>query len=80
MQAEGACGEPSALLSGEGVITFAAPVAVSPTHSSIAVSRVLVNANRVLSGENPTHPIAALAGSVTLRSVPLAGLLMVSVR
>ena len=77
LQAEGDCGEPSALFNGAGVSTLATPVDVSPTHSSIPASRVCVNANRVLSGENPTHPIAGLGGSVTLRSTPSAGLLIV---
>jgi len=80
LHAEGDWGEPSALFSCAGVSARAAPVLVSPTHSSIPFSRVWVNANFALSGEKPTQPIAGLAGSVTLRSVPSDGFLIVRLR
>ncbi len=80
LHAYGDCVEPSALFSCAGVIAFAVPVAVSPTHNSMPVSLVCVNAKRVLSGEKPIQPIAGLGGSVTFRSVPSDGLLMSRLR
>src|SRR6478672_13792553 len=77
LHAAGVCVDPSALFNCGGVMALAAPVAVSPTHNSMPVSRVFVKAKRALSGEKPIHPIAGADGSVTLRSVPSAGFLIV---
>src|SRR5918995_6579604 len=51
------------------VSAFAAPVAVSPTHNSIPLSRVFINAKRFPSGENAIHVSSAFAGTVTFFSV-----------
>src|SRR5688500_7088498 len=61
---------PSAAFNCAGVIDLACPVAESPTHNSMPLSRCCVNANRVPSGEKPTHDSFGLGGSVTFLSAP----------
>src|SRR5688500_5396758 len=70
-------GLPSDALSSAGVSALACPVAVSPTHSSIPFSRVCVNANRLPSGEKPTHANSGFGGTVTFFSEPSAMILSV---
>jgi hypothetical protein len=73
-------GAPQTAFSDAVLIAFAWPVAGSPIHSSMPVSRVWVNANRLPSGEKPIHASFGFCGSVTLISVPSASVFSVMLR
>src|SRR5687768_10528395 len=65
-------GVPSVAFSCAVVIDLACPVAESPIHSSMPLSRCWVNAKRLPSGEKPIHDSIGLGGSVTFFSLPSA--------
>jgi hypothetical protein len=63
-------GAPFTAFNCAGVTAFAWPVADSPIHSSMPLSRCCVNAKRLPSGEKPSQTSFGLGGSVTARSAP----------
>src|SRR5688500_2038662 len=73
-------GAPSEAFNCAGVTDFACAVAVSPTQSSMPLSRCCVNAKRLPSDEKPSHDSAGLAGTLTFFSVPSAMLFNVMLR
>ena len=54
------------------MIALAWPVAVSPIHSSMPLSRMLREGEALAVGEKPIHAITGDGGSVTFRSLPSA--------
>ena len=65
-------GAPRVALSCAGVTDLACPVAESPIHSSMPLSRCCVKAKRLPSGEKPIQDSIGLGGVVTRISRPSA--------